>query len=134
MTTQCPYCKSEITEDNPVLAIQTLRNWISTHIGWDAFESDHSYPVGKVFSIAGKPAKVVAKKTTYDTGDIDRDGYYGSELPQGTIFETYIVIEYAGNFFKKLGEGDSYGEVAWNGELLPVTPKVKTVEVYEFNG
>lgn len=133
---KCPYCASEITENNPVLAIQALRKWVEAKGGWDIFESDNSsygFPVEKTFTVGNSLARVAAKKVTYDSGEIDRDGYYDSELPQGTTFNTFVVIEYAGSFFRKTGTGDSYNDISWNGELLPVVPKVKTIEVYEFN-
>jgi hypothetical protein len=35
-------------------------------------------------------------------------------------------------FFKKFGTADSYGRVSWAGKFRMVTPKVKTVTVYEY--
>jgi hypothetical protein len=132
--TQCPFCHSEVDANNPIHSIVALRKWVENEGGWSIFESDsetYGYPVGKTFLVSGGEAKVAAKKVSYDSGDIDTSYY--DELPQGTTFDTYVVIEYSGNFYKKSGSGDSYGEISWDGELLPVVPKVKTVQVYEFN-
>jgi hypothetical protein len=135
MTAQCPLCKSEIEDNNPAFGLNELGNWVRSKGGWSMFEGDtpsYGYPVGKEFQIEGKPATVVAKKVSYDSGDIDREGYYDNELPQGTTYAVYVVIQFAGGFFKKTGTADSYSEIAWDGELLPVTPKTKTIEVYDY--
>ena len=137
MTAQCPLCKSEIPEDSPAFALDELATWVREKGGWSILETDHpkyGYPVGKSFDINGNSAEIVAKKVIYDSGDIDRSGYYDNELPQGTTFEVYIVVKFRNGFLKKSGTGDSYGEISWDGELLPVVPSVKTIEVYTYNG
>jgi hypothetical protein len=92
--------------------------------GWSTIES---YPIGKTFLAGDYTAKVVAKVT--DPG-YPANGYDGA-YEQGSEFETYIVLEAEGQFFKKTGTGDSYGEVSWDGDLLPATVKEKVVKVYE---
>lgn len=131
MTTQCPYCHSEIADSNPVLSLEAIKAYVEKSGGWDLFESAR-YTVGTVLAIGEFSARIVALKTSYDSGEIERDGYYDNELPQGTTFEVYVVLSYRDGFFKKTGTGDSYGEITWDGELRPVTVKTKTVEVYEY--
>lgn len=125
---QCPMCKSEIGEDNPAVGLAELNNYVKTTANWDQMESDRSFPVGKTFSVGGRHAQIAAKKTSYTFDDLD-DPQYG--LTQGDTFETYIVVRVGDNYFKKIGHGDSYGEITWDGDLVPVTPKVKTIEVFE---
>ena len=131
----CPYCSSEISPDNPALILDALKKTVDKLGGWAIFENDrisYGYPVGKTFTVGSHVAKVEAKKTTYSTGDIERNGYYGeSELPQGTTFDVYVIIEVSGSYFKKSGTGDSYGEVSWDGDLKIVKPVEKLVKVFE---
>jgi hypothetical protein len=131
MTTKCPYCNSEIEDSNPVLALEAIKNYVENSGGWHIFESS-KLGVGSELPIGQFALKVVASKTSYDPGEIDRSSYYDSELPQGTTFEVYVVLSYRDGFFKKTGTGDSYGEITWDGELRPVTLKTKIVEVYDY--
>lgn len=143
MTRKCPYCQSEVPEHNSVFKMQAIKDWMETkNLDWSIFENDkpaygnledYYWPVGKEFTIGDYSASVVAKKVTYDSGEIDRDGYYDGELPQGSTFNCFVVLNVDGDYFKKTGTGDSYGEVSWDGELRPVTKTVKTVEVFEYN-
>lgn len=135
MSKKCPYCLSEVVDENQVFLLNKLNNWVSANGGWVIFESDsvtYGYPVGKTFTIGVNYASVVAKKIEYSTGDIEK-GYYAGDLPQGTEFEVFIVIKVADSYFRKTGTGDSYGEISWDGTLLPVVPKTKTIEVYTFD-
>lgn len=139
---ECPLCKTELPNDHPALNLVALETYVKSKGGWEVFESNHvnyGYPEGKSFSIAPKTGtfgnkilegKIVAKKIKYDSGDIERD-YYDGDLPQGTTFETYIVVEIEGAFYKKTGTGDSYGEVSWDGDLKIVTPTEKVIRVFE---
>ena len=132
MTANCPLCGSEVSPNSPALILSELLDFIRTK-GWDSLESDsttYGYPVGKKFTVGARSAMVVAKKIKYDVGDLDAD-YYGGELPQGTTYETYIVIQVDEGFFKKTGTGDSYGDISWDGELKIVEPKEKVIKVYE---
>ncbi len=137
MPTECPYCRSEVLTDNPVFHLTRLRKWVEKNGGWGIFEYPpgatyhNAYPKGKQFTIEGWTAEVVDSKIKYDSGDIS--DYYDGDLPQGTTFEVFVVVKVGEGFFKKTGTGDSYGAISWDGDLLPVVPKVKTVEVYEFN-
>jgi hypothetical protein len=108
--TNCPLCNSEIPSDSPAMQLTKLSEFVKSKGGWEIFETDHAtygYPVGKQFNVNGWTAKVVAKKVRIDNGDIDKD-YWDGELPQGTTFEAYVVIQVGeNNFFKKTGTGDS---------------------------
>ncbi len=131
----CPLCTSEIPNDHPALLLGTLDKTVKEMGGWDAFEGDDTRwgkPVGSTFKVGSRTAKVEAKKTSYDAGDLSEyASYYDDELPQGTTFTTYVVIEIDGSYFKKTGTGDSYGRVSWDGDLNLVTPTEKLVKVYE---
>lgn len=56
-----------------------------------------------------------------------------AEASQGETFDLWIAFkEVATNkFFKKLGRGDSYGEVEWDGAVFEVQAVAKTVTVWE---
>jgi hypothetical protein len=131
MTIKCPYCNSEIEDSNPVLALEAIKTYVEQKGGWSIFESAR-YDVGTELPMGEVTGRIVASKTSYDPGEIDRSSYYDSELPQGTTFEVYVVLSYRDGFFKKTGTGDSYGEITWDGELRPVTLKTKVVEVYDY--
>lgn len=133
----CPYCQNAIEPTNPVLLVDKIEKALKNE--WHFAEEDSqayywAWPVGKKFDISGVgEAEVVAKKIKADASEFET-GYYdgGSELPQGTTFETYVVLKVGEHFFKKTGHGDSYSEVVWNGPLRPVTPKTETRVVYTF--
>lgn len=128
---KCPYCNSEVDESNSVFILPALLKYIKKY-GWGMFESDHSYPVGKQFTFDGYSATIAAKKISYDSGEVDVSDYNGdSALPQGSTYNAYIVFKVGNNYFKKTGTGDSYGDVSWDGDLIPVQVKTKTIEVFE---
>lgn len=130
----CPYCDSEVRYDNPVFVAVALEKELQAH--WYKAESDdatYGWPIGKTIHFDGSLAEVVDKKVKATSEEFS-DGYYygGSELPQGTTFETYVILKVGEHFFKKTGEGDSYSEIVWTGPVLPVKPKAETRVVYVF--
>jgi hypothetical protein len=133
---KCPTCETELPEDHSAFDMQALKKFVESKGGWDRFEAGAYNFIGKNFTLAnGKTAEIVKAKTTYDTGDIgDSYSYYGgdSPLPQGSEFETYVIVKVGEAFFKKTGHGDSYGEVNWDGDLVRVQAKTKVVTVYDF--
>jgi hypothetical protein len=130
VSVECPTCQTQLPSDHPAFHREVLLEWVKTNGGWDRFESS-MYVEGKVLNVPNLPdVKIAAIKQTYDPGDIDLD-YYG-ELPQGTEFEVFVVLQVGENaFFKKTGTGDSYGRVSWDGEFKNVTPREKKVLVFE---
>lgn len=132
----CPYCQSTVEDNNPVLLADKIDKALKSQ--WFHAEGDstngYDWPVGFAFDIAhiGR-AEVVAKKIKADVEEF-QDGYYygGSELPQGTTFEAYVILKVGEHFYKKVGEGDSYSEITWVGSVLPVKPKTETRTVYVF--
>jgi hypothetical protein len=128
----CPTCNTELTNDHPALVLEALLTWIDTNGGWDLFDSE-DYSVGDDLRMPDTnenkvTVEIVALKTTYDSGDVDVDAYYGeSALPQGSEFDTYVVFKIGELFFKKTGTGDSYGRVSWDGDLRQVEATTKTV-------
>lgn len=92
--------------------------------GWGSVED---MAIGRTFKADDYTVTVVAK--TLDPG-YPANGYDGA-YEQGSQFETFIVVEVEGQFFKKTGTGDSYGDVSWDGDLLPATMKEKIVKVWE---
>lgn len=132
MMRNCPTCNTPLPEDHSAFDLNSILDFVKKEGGWHRFE-DGAYNQIKTFTLAnGKMANVVASKTSYDKGDIEPEGYYGeSALPQGSTFETFVVIQVGGAYFKKTGTGDSYGEVSWDGDLVAVKAREKTVLVFE---
>lgn len=125
MTINCPTCNTELSDNHPASAIDKLLNWVEVNGGWsNAFEG---YSVGEEVGFVPM-IEVAAIKLTYDTGDVDVDGYSGEScLPQGATFTAYIVLKIGELFYRITGIGDSYGEVVWNSSLHIVTATPKTV-------
>jgi hypothetical protein len=132
MMKNCPTCNTPLPESHSAFDLEAILAFVKKEGGWHRFE-EGAYNQIKNFTLAnGKKATVAASKTSYDKGDIDVKGYYGeSALPQGSTFDTFIVIQVGDAFFKKTGTGDSYGEVSWNGDLMPVKAQQKTILVFE---
>ena len=120
----CPTCNSELADNHPALMLKSLLEYVEDSGGWTLFDG---FDVGD--RIPGFPeVEIVGLKTTYDSGDINTDDYYGeSPLPQGAEFQTYVVFKIGELFYKKTGTGDSYGDVDWNGDIRQVEAKPKTV-------
>lgn len=131
---ECTYCGSDVAEDNQVFIADAINR---AEVYWHHFESDsglYSQPVGSSIHIDGVGrAEVAAKKIRADVSEFE-EGYYegGTSLPQGTTFQTYVVLKVGDKFFKKTGEGDSYSDITWAGDVRPVKAKEKTVVVYDF--
>ncbi len=137
----CPYCDSTVQDDNPVFVAMLLEKELEGQ--WYHAESDNArdtwaWPIGKVLGLSNSlsnnlVAEVVDKKVKA-TVDEFQDGYYygGEELPQGTTFQTYVILKVGEHFYKKTGEGDSYSEIVWAGPVVPVKPKTVTKVVYSF--
>lgn len=132
MMKNCPTCNTPLPENHSAFDLNAILDFVNKEGGWHRFE-EGAYKQLKTFTLAnGKKANVVASKTSYDKGDIDGQGFYGeSELPQGSTFKTFVVIQVGEAYFKKTGTGDSYGEVSWDGDLVPVKAREKTVLVFE---
>lgn len=128
----CPTCNTPLPENHSAFDLEAIQAYVKASYGWHIFESP-KYKEGTTFTLPnGKVALVAASKITYDKGDIDVEAYYGeSALPQGSEFKTHIVIKVGDAYFKKTGHGDSYGEVTWDGDLMPVKVREKTVLVFE---
>lgn len=130
----CPTCNTALPEEHAAFNLPKLQGWVRSQGGWQIFEQS-KYKVGYQFSIPGinSVVEVAGLKTSYDTGDISTEGYYGGEspLPQGSEFETFVVLRIGESYFKKTGTGDSYGDVSWDGDVRAVTAKTKVIEVFE---
>lgn len=122
----CPTCNTVLDDNHPAFKLQYLLEWIEKSGGWAIFENV-KYVVGTpITAVPG--VTIAAIKSTYETGDVDVEGYYGeSSLPQGSEFETYIVFQIGDLYYKKTGTGDSYGDVDWNGDIKQVQATTKTV-------
>lgn len=129
----CPYCDSQIADDNQVFIAEKIE---AAGLFWHQAESDDSrygMPIGKRISLGDDlVAEVVAKKVKVDFSEMQHGYWEDGSLPQGTTFETYVVLKVGEHFFKKTGEGDSYSEITWTGPVRPVKAKQKQVTVYEF--
>ncbi len=124
MTTKCPYCDSEVSETNPAIVLHQLKEAVTTNYSWSTIEN---WNVGRSFRVGNETAELVDKKI--DPG-YPANGYDGA-WDQGTEFTAHLVIRFMGSYFKKTGTGDSYGEIAWDGELTPAKVTEKVVKVYE---
>lgn len=132
---KCPYCSNTIDPNNPVIALEALREYVESQGSWNMFETrdlvdglSFTNSSGRAFDI-----NVVDKKTSYDKGDLDYDHHFYDGLPQGTEFTTYIIFEWNGHYFKITGTGDSYGDIDWNSDLRVVFPKKEIRLVFEDN-
>lgn len=124
----CPTCNTELPENHPALTLEKLLAWVEVNGGWEG--AVPRLRLGKTLALGDGSAivEVVAYKSTYDSGDIDVENYYGeSALPQGSEFEGYIIFKIGEIFYKKTGRGDSYGEVDWDGDIKQVQAFQKTV-------
>ena len=56
-----------------------------------------------------------------------------AEESQGDTWDVWLAFKdlTTGKFYKKLGRGDSYGEIEWDGAVFEVKAVAKTVTVYE---
>lgn len=124
LMTQCPTCNTELPSNHPAIQTKLLLEFVEKAGGWSVFES---YEEGQ--RLPGLSAiSIAAIKPTYDSGDIDIEGYYGeSALPQGSEFQAYVVFKIGDTFYKKTGTGDSYGDVQWDGDLRQVEATSRTV-------
>ncbi len=129
---KCEYCQTELPENHPGVIAQRL----DEHVNWGQLESDsavYGYAVGRTFTVNGLTVEVVAKKLKPAIDELE-DGYYDSgegAYSQGTVFGVYVVIKCQGNYFKKSGTADSYGEISWNKALRPTTPTTRTIVEYK---
>lgn len=120
----CPMCDSEIADNNRALKQVSLEETVSRLGGWSSFESCN---VGYPFTAGPYKAKLEAAKLDPGYPPHTYDGSY----EQGETFEAHIVIEVEGDYFKKTGTGDSYGEINWDGSVKPVVATTKLVKVFE---
>ncbi len=121
---KCPYCNSDIPEDNPAILLHRVKEALTSTYSWGTMEN---WPVGRTFRVGSDTAELVDKKI--DPG-YPANGYDGA-WDQGTEFTAHLVILFKGSYFKKTGTGDSYGEIAWDGDLKPAKVTEKVVKVYE---
>jgi hypothetical protein len=126
MTINCPTCNTELPNSHPAGAVDAFLTWVEANGGWTTAFEDRA--VGWTLNFNTIPVEVVGLKTTYETGDVDVDGYYGeSSLPQGSTFDAYVVVKIGDFFYRMTGLGDSYGDVNWNGTFRRVEAIQRTV-------
>lgn len=131
-TVPCSLCNTPLPSDHSAVILNLLKEKVANLGGWYIFEED--YPVGATFQLENNMVvKVFSKKESYVTGDISQGGYYSGDSPlmQGDTFNTCIIFEVNGNYFRKTGSGDSYGEATWDGDFTIVKPKEVTTLVFE---
>ncbi len=115
MTEVCRLCNSPVEANDDIEQLN--------RVSWDSVEA---VEVGSTwtspFAFTAVPTvKVVAKHLGPDYEDQGREDE-----------SIWIVVEYNGKFFKKLGTVDSYGYREWDGYIREVRPTEKTITVYEF--
>jgi hypothetical protein len=120
---ECTLCKSRLEEGSlGALAIE-LQEYVNSKYGWGNFDE------GETFNLRGQLCEVVkVRKSWNDSGSGDDYSY----LHQGDTFDAFVVIRIGEFFYKKIGTGDSYGEVSWDGDFGPVEMKAKQVTIYDF--
>lgn len=124
MTATCPMCNSVIENDNPALKQVALVAAVENKGGWSYLASRNP---GLTFSANGFTVKLEKVK---DTPGYPKNGWDGA-YEQGETYEAHLVFSVEGTYFKKIGTGDSYGKISWDGELKQVQAKEMIVKVFE---
>jgi hypothetical protein len=113
VTKTCEHCGQEMAPDNPYYIGEKLGDYSYWEYWADTREGEQaSVPgVGVV--------TVVAKSTRFgeDQGEDDRPAF--------------IIFEIGGQFYRKNGRADSYGEVTWHGGFTHAVKKVVQTETWE---
>jgi len=126
----CPTCNTELDTSHPAYNLAKLMEYVGNN-HWSMFDGC-SEGTGVNVPGATLPINIASIKSTYNTGDVDVNGYYGeSALPQGSTFDAYIVFQIGDQYYRKTGTGDSYGEVSWDGDLRAVTMTEKIVREFK---
>lgn len=111
----CNFCGAEMNDDHPYLIGEKLDGHA---YGWEYWADQED---GEQTSVPGVGVvTVVAKHVRYgeDQGEDDRP--------------VFIIFEINGQFYRKNGTADSYGEVSWlTGGFLPAVKKTVTKKVFE---
>lgn len=114
---KCTFCGSTIPADHAY----HIGEKILKHTGWSGWDSLANYGDGQQFTVQGLGVvTMVAKHTKYgeEQGEDNRP--------------VFMIFELNGQFYRKNGMADSYGEVNWSqgGFVLAVqrTVEVKTWE------
>lgn len=114
---KCQFCGSHVPNDHPHFIGEKL-----IAKTWDGWQGWADYKDGTQVTVEGLGVvTVVAKHATYgeDQGEDDRP--------------VFIIFEINGQFYRKNGTADSYGEVNWNAggftHAVEKTVEVKTWEV-----
>lgn len=113
----CTGCNRAIDTDGPLTATEVAQAF-SRNTNWDYINGSNVVVRGQRFQV-----KVVQKYSE----DMPRDEYDR----QGSTYEQYIIFEIGGQFFRKDGIADSYGDVTWGGGIRKVEAKTKTIQVFE---
>lgn len=121
----CKWCGSSVGADNPML-LDNLMNEVqvgaaSWHRGWGYWAELND---GDQVSVHGQGAvdgvwTLVAKSVKYgeEQGEDERP--------------VFLILERGGQFYRKNGVANSYGEVMWNGPFRFAIEKTITTKVYE---
>jgi hypothetical protein len=128
MMVNCELCGTELADDSPaVIAMKLDKN-----AQWYVLENKSTGNVVNITNVGQFIIEDIKVKPTLEDLSDTGYGYYGEdEYPQGTQYQTYIVLKYGDTFFKKTGEADSYGEVTWTGIVKPTKPKIISVTAWE---
>lgn len=110
---KCPTCDTVLPADHAV----EIGNKINQYVYWDvlAYKSD-----GHTFVVPGLGEVTLLAKNTSTHEEMGEDRQ-----------EVFMVFEIGGRFYKKLGFGDSYGEIEWDGPFKEVVKTTKVVDTYD---
>ena len=114
---KCQYCGAEVTAEHA----HYVGEKILKAVGWGGWEDLAAYRDGQQLSVPGLGVvTLVAKHVKYgeEQGEDDRP--------------VFMIFEVGGQFYRKNGIADSYGEVNWNaGGFVPAVQKTVQVKTWE---
>lgn len=113
---KCQFCGSQIPADHAY--------WIGEKMvkhGWTGWEGWADYRDGQQVSVPGLGVVTMVAKSIA----------YGEEQGEDSR-PVFMIFEVNGQYYRKNGTADSYGEINWNaGGFLPAVQKTVEVKTWE---
>lgn len=113
MSKSCEFCGADMAADHPFFIGEKMLN--HSWSGWEQYEHMRD---GEQISVTGLGVvTMVAKHIAY------------GEEQEADNRPIFMIFEINGQYYRKSGVADSYGERNWNaGGFLPAVKKTKVVE------
>ena len=122
------YCCGKVPAEDPEVS------FIEGHVNWDTFAAEtkagEKYTQRKYVGYNS-----YSRKTEYTDGEtftlLQKQTF--AQESQGETTDCFLVFrrENTDKTYKKLGKGDSYGDLEWDGALFEVQVAKKMVETWE---